>query len=199
MYREHKPVGRQEVMSALVDATIELIVEEGLEISVRQIAARATVNHGLVHLYFGSKQCLLSTAIDEINTRAGEDLDADGFPRPDLASRRNGELAKALARIRLDAGRDLFTTHPITGSWRRALRRSDQALTDDEISTKIATAAALGLGWALYADHLCELLDIDPEQRVRTEAEVHALVADLGGLPTWDGSSATSIDRPGRP
>ncbi len=183
MSQQQKPVGKREVMAALIDATVELIVEEGLEISVRRIAARAAVNHGLIHLYFGSKQCLLSTAIDEINTRAGQDLDADGFPRPDLASRRNGELAKALARIRLDAGRDLFTTHPVTTSWRRALRRSEPGLTDDEISSKIAAAAALGLGWALYADHLCELLDLDPEQRARTEAEVHALVGDIGGLP----------------
>ncbi|MGB5758632.1 MAG: helix-turn-helix domain-containing protein, partial [Acidimicrobiales bacterium] len=80
MSQQQKPVGKREVMAALIDATVELIVEEGLEISVRRIAARAAVNHGLIHLYFGSKQCLLSTAIDEINTRAGQDLDADGFP-----------------------------------------------------------------------------------------------------------------------
>ena len=51
-----KPAGKAEVSDALVDATIDLIVERGLGISVREIAARAAgVNHGLVHLYFGGK------------------------------------------------------------------------------------------------------------------------------------------------
>jgi AcrR family transcriptional regulator len=179
-----KPIGKDQVMAALVDATIDLIVERGLEISVRQIANRAGVNHGLVHAYFGDKRSLLRAAVDEINVRSSNDLDGAGFPRPDMASRRDGELAKALARIRLDAGEDLFSTHPVTTSWRGALASAEPALTNDQIDSKIAQAAALGLGWALYADHISELLGFDGAMRHKVESEIHELVARLGGLPT---------------
>ena len=182
-----KPAGKPQVMSALVDATIDLIVEKGLEISVRQIADRAGVNHGLVHNYFGDKANLLRAAVNEINVRSASDLDEDGFPLPDMASRRGGELAKALARIRLDAGGDLFSEHPVTSSWRDALAVSDPALSGAEIESKIAHAAALGLGWALYADHISELLHLTSARREQVEAEIHQLVANLGGLPSAEG------------
>jgi len=179
-----KPVGRGPVMAALVEATIDLIVERGLEISVRQIADRAGVNHGLVHTYFGDKQSLLAAAVEQINIRASYDLDVDGFPRPDMASRRGGELAKALARIRLDAGEDLFaSTRPVTDSWRQALTTSKPELGDEDVDLMIARSSALGLGWALYADHICELLQFDAERRAQVEADIHRLVASLGGLP----------------
>ncbi len=169
--------------AALTEAAIDLIVEEGLHVSVRQIAARAGVNHGLIHTYFGSKQALLSAAADEINRRASEDADPSGFPPPDLAERRGGELAKALARIRLDAAQHLFSSHPVTESWKAALARTQPALRDDEIDTMIATSSALGLGWAMFADHLCELLDLDEARRAELDKNVAALVAELGGIP----------------
>ena len=169
--------------AALTEAAIDLIVEEGLHVSVRQIAARAGVNHGLIHTYFGSKQGLLSAAADEINRRASEVADPSGFPRPDLAERRGGELAKALARIRLDAAQHLFSSHPVTESWKAALARTQPALRDDEIDTMIATSSALGLGWAMFADHLCELLDLDEARRAELDKNVAALVAELGGIP----------------
>lgn len=182
-----KPAGKTSVMDALVAATIELIVERGLEISVRQIADRAGVNHGLVHAYFGNKRSLLAAAAHEINVRASQDLDPQGFPRPDMAARRNGELAKALARIHLDAGADLFSNHPVVDSWRIALAKSDENLSSAEVDSMIARSAALGLGWALYADHICELLQLDPERRSSIEADIYELIADLGGLPNTVG------------
>lgn len=178
-----KPIGKPAVMEALTDATIDLIVEKGLHVSVREIAARAGVNHGLVHTYFGNKEGLLQAAVDEVNRRAGADADDSGFPPPDLATRRGGELAKAVARIRLDAGEDLFSSHPVSSSWKQALARTRSDLTEDEIDTMVATASALGLGWALFADHLCELLGLDEARRAQLDEHVASLTAELGGLP----------------
>jgi AcrR family transcriptional regulator len=48
----------------LVDAAAELLAARGpAAVSVRDIAAAAGVNHGLVHRYFGSKEALLRAAL----------------------------------------------------------------------------------------------------------------------------------------
>ncbi|MEZ5229932.1 MAG: TetR family transcriptional regulator [Acidimicrobiales bacterium] len=130
-----RPFGRDAVCDALIDATIAFIMEEGLDVSIRRIAARAGVNHGLVHAYFENKQGLLSAAVDAINQRASLEVDDDGFPPPDLASRRGGELARAVARIQLDQGKDLGSSNPISSAWRAALASSRPDLTSTEIDT----------------------------------------------------------------
>ncbi len=178
-----RPFGRDAVREALIQATIDFIMEEGLDVSVRRISARARVNHGLVHAYFENKQGLLSAAIDAINERASLEADDEGFPPPDLASRRGGELARAVARIQLDRGKDLGTSNPISAAWRAALANSRPDLTGEQIDTMVATASALGLGWALFADHLCDLLGVGAEQRLTLDAHVSSVIAELGGLP----------------
>ncbi len=179
-----KPTGREEVTAALVEAAIELIIEEGLHVGVRTIADRAGVNHGLIHTYFGSKDKLLVAAADEINARAGAEVDAEGFPPPDLAQQHGGQLAKALARIRLDGDSDLFSSHPVTEAWQAALHRNQPELSNVEVENMVAKATALALGWAIFADHLTDLFGLDPQRRAQLEAEVNDLVRQLGGIPT---------------
>jgi AcrR family transcriptional regulator len=171
-------------MDALVQATTELIVEKGLAISVREIAGRAQVNHGLVHAYFGSKDGLLSAAFDEINARAAAERDDDGFPPPDLAGRRGGELAKALARVMLDAPESPFSSHPITASWHDALVERHPEVDPDEADRRVMIASSLGLGWALFADHFSHVFALDEAGRAAMDASVAAMVADIGGIPT---------------
>lgn len=183
MNNQGKPFGKTAAMKALTEATVDLIIEDGTHVSVRKIAKRAGVNHGLVHTYFGSKRSLLSAAFDEINRRAGAEADLDGFPPPDLANRRGGELAKAVARMRLDGDSDLFSSHPVTASWRQALARTRPELTTEEIETMVATAAALALGWAVFADLLAEVLGLDEDRRTKLDGHIADLVAELGGIP----------------
>lgn len=179
-----QPVGREAVIDALTEATIELIVEKGLSMSVREIATRAGVNHGLIHTYFSSKEGLITAAFARINQRAAAELDSCGFPPPDLAERRGGELAKALARVMLESVGDPYPSHPILPSWRRALTTSRPDLGSEEIDDRILIATALALGWALFADHLTAIVDLDPERRDEVAARVAALVAEFGGIPT---------------
>ncbi len=182
MESSERPVGRDAVITALTDAAARLIIEQGTHVSVRQIATEAGVNHGLIHAYFGTKQALLIAAFDQINKRASNELDEHGFPPADLAERRGGELARALARMQLDDLGDLFTSHPITESWRAALRSTRPELEDAEIDEMVAVAGTLALGWAVFGDQLCSTLGVVDERRERLDDHIAAVVADFGGL-----------------
>lgn len=179
-----KPAGRESVKQALIDATIELIIEQGTAVSVREIANRADVNHGLIHTYFGSKDALIVAAVDEVKQRASSGVDETGFPKPDLASQRAGELAKVIARMRLDQNLDLFTPNPISNRWVAAIRASDDEIDELEAKTMVATASALALGWPVFAGHICEILELDDAQRTMVNDRIDALVAKLGGIPS---------------
>ena len=58
--KRRSPITRAEGERRLVNATLELLRERPFsEVGVRDIAARADVNHGFVHTWFGSKNDLL--------------------------------------------------------------------------------------------------------------------------------------------
>ena len=189
-----KPAGRDAVMDALVDAAGQLILERGVTVSVRDIAQRAGVNHGLVHTYFGSKEALLSAAFGQLVDRAAAELDEDGFPPAELAFRRGGEVARALARTMLDVAGDPYPRHPILPSWRAALAKRRPAATDEELDEAVIVATTLGLGWALFGEHLCGILDVAEDERDAIEQRVLTIMSDIGGIPNA-GASASSDDR----
>lgn len=189
-----RPAGKAEVMRALIDATTQLIVEKGLSMSVREIATRAGVNHGLVHTYFGTKEALLSTAFDDIQARSATELDHEGFPPPDLAERRNAELAKALARVMLESPGNPFSSNPVTTSWRRALAERNPELGAAEIDQQVIAAASLALGYALFADHLQTQMQLDGGQRASVDARIAQLVAEIGGIPVDEHRPAEPAD-----
>lgn len=184
-----RPLGRDAVMSALVDATTALILERGVSMSVREVAQRAGVSCGLVHTCFGSKDALLEATFRAINDRAGAELDEAGFPPPALAFRRNGELARATARVSLDIAGDPFPTHPELPSWRRGLASTTPEASDDELDGRVLIATTFVLGWSLFAEHFGRILDVDPEQLDAIEQRVTGLLAEIGGIPQPDTST----------
>lgn len=183
-------MGPAAVKEALIEAAVDVLVNERLDGgTVREIARRANVNHGLVHTYFHSKDRLLSAAFDQIQERARAELRPDGFPPPDLAQRRNGELAKVMARMSLDTEdeSDLFGSHPVTSSWLAALRAVRPEADDRELAAMVAASAAMGLGWALFGPFLCRVLAIDEGEISQIDAEIQQWVAHIGGIPEEGG------------
>lgn len=176
-----RPEGPDQVRRALIDATIELIVQDGPGVSVRRIAAAAGVNHGLVHTYFGSKPALITAALDEVNRRAVAEVGPDGYPPADLAQRRGGELARVLARVSLDVGQDLFSSHPILASWQDAVRRDHLELDDTAVAEAIACAASIALGWAVFGGHLRAGLGLDDDADL--DGAIAAATVRLGLIP----------------
>src|SRR6201997_2508907 len=62
-----KPMGKDEVVAAVLEAASELFAERGpAATSIREVAARAGVNHGLLHRHFGSKRQLLAATLQHL-------------------------------------------------------------------------------------------------------------------------------------
>src|SRR5262245_13339449 len=102
------PRGQRETVAALIDATISLLAERGpAALSVRDIAAHAGVNHGLVHRHFGSKQALVRAALDRLagelyETAGAASLDVAGLSALFTATAQHETYWRALARTVLD-------------------------------------------------------------------------------------------------
>ena len=111
-----RPVGRSEVMEAVLDAATELFAERGPDaVTVREVADRAGVNHALIHRHFGTKEELLRivlakaiermAAVARDTTNTGEDI------RDVIAAMRREEPAIRLLAWALLAG------YPIEQIW----------------------------------------------------------------------------------
>jgi AcrR family transcriptional regulator len=94
----------------LILAVLSLLPQKPADaLSVRDIAAEAGVNHGLVHRHFGSKEALLREAIARVSGQV------HGESRGDQPStwawrlvRDRPELVRILARVCLDGPKDLL-------------------------------------------------------------------------------------------
>ena len=150
--------GRAGVEERLIEAAAELLGEVGPRaMSVRQVAERAGVNHGLVHHYFGGKDGLMHAAMNRLveeHERWARDLAAGGpFPRP-FALGRDQRYLRAVVRALLDGETDLALTELSSGVSvpRQAMDAEVQrrGLDAPDLDTKAAVAAAMALemGWA---------------------------------------------------
>ncbi len=70
------PVGREEVVEALLRAARELIAERGPSgVSLREISKHAGVNHGLVYMYIGTKDQLITEVFRQAGLEMAQRLD----------------------------------------------------------------------------------------------------------------------------
>ncbi len=149
--------GRASVEQRLVVAAAEMIAEVGPRAStVREVARRAGVNHGLVHHYFGGKEGLLRAAMTHLvheHERFATDQ-AQGRPTPaPLALLQDQTYLRAVVRCVLDGEMDLAVTELTEGVSmpRRALEHAEEKLgspADVRLRARVATAMALEMGWA---------------------------------------------------
>jgi AcrR family transcriptional regulator len=95
---------REETERALRDALLRLLEHRSAEaISVRDIAAEAGVNHGLIHHYFGSKDGLIRAVAEEISAEIYQSYtDAPTATHFYNLLRERPALAAACARLCLD-------------------------------------------------------------------------------------------------
>src|SRR6516164_10691200 len=73
-----RPVGREAVVAAVLTAAAELFAERGpAATSIRDIAARSGVNHGLVYRHLGAKENLVAAVLEHLSQEVAAAAEAD--------------------------------------------------------------------------------------------------------------------------
>jgi AcrR family transcriptional regulator len=179
MSERSKPHGRDEVRSAVLSATSALVAERGPDgFSVRDIAARAGVNHALVHRHFGTKadvleQMLAADAEAVVAAVVESGLPTSGTAEPELVAQLLDLLAdrpsywRTLVHTVLDSPEAALpgtasTTELFSGLWR-----------DDDADRAVATSVAglTVLGWLIFGRFMADSTGAD-------DGDVRRAVAD---------------------
>ena len=91
------PRGRDQIIEAVIEATIELCKMGGPDkVTLRRVAEQANVNYGLVHRHFGTKAAVITAAMQRAHERSFHDL-----------VEASEDLATALRRILLEGSNTL--------------------------------------------------------------------------------------------
>jgi len=179
-----RPHGREQVRSAVLSVTSDLVAERGPDgFSVRDIAARAGINHALVHRHFGTKAEVLEEMLAADAEAVVAAVVESGLPTSDAASGEVAELLDLLAqrpsywRTLVHAVLDspeaaipgtASTTELFSGLWRDA---------DAERAVPTSVAGMTVLGWLIFGQFMCESTGADPEETRRAVADqVSALI-----------------------
>jgi len=166
-----RPTGKDEVVGALLEAAADLFSNAGIEgVSVREIAKRAGVNHGLVHRHFGSKEELARRVGDMLDDKIRDAVGSprnllDALDRASAATRDDSRIWRYIARLLVDGERGIMPEGH--GNYLRAL--ASLASRDQERGELSAgvdprelvfVLASLGLGMELFGDYLASAIGL---------------------------------------
>jgi TetR/AcrR family transcriptional regulator, repressor for neighboring sulfatase len=148
-----KPLGKEEVVAAVLAAASELFAERGpAATSIREVAARAGVNHGLLHRHFGSKRQLLAATLQYL-------ADSGAALRDSGASQQQLEAVHELqARVMVRSMLDGFPVEQLQQRFPGMERFLDEVRSghSDERQARLLAAhgMALQFGWGLMGPTL---------------------------------------------
>jgi AcrR family transcriptional regulator len=107
--RPGRRTSSEDVKERLITALIELLAERSIDgVSVRDVAAAAGVNHGLVHRHFGSKEALVAEAARRVGAAIHAGARAGLGARSFATLRKRPVLARVVARLCLDGPGDVL-------------------------------------------------------------------------------------------
>lgn len=183
------PVGRDEVVAAVLTHAADLFAERGPSAtSIRDVAARSGVNHGLIFRHLGTKDQLVGAVLDHLAQQMSLLLES-GASKATIAEH-GDRHSKVLARAILDGFAVGELQHRFPGAAMVVgIAREHHG---DEAEARIAAANALALqmGWRLFepflrsATGLGDITAEDLKAAVDTCAAGLLGTAPTGGAPT---------------
>lgn len=162
----------------MLRSAADLFAERGPSAtSIRDIAARSRVNHGLIHRHFGNKDQLVGAVLDYLAGRLAE-LIAEGAEGERVSAAVDRHL-RVIARASLDgyqigALQQRFPTMEILLDAVRAQHPTEQGA-----RLAAAHAIALQMGWCLFGGFLrasTGLEDVDDRTFARSVGETVAKI-----------------------
>ncbi len=166
------------MIAAILDSAGQLFAERGpAAASIRDIAARARVNHGLVFRHFGTKEQLVAAVLDHLAAHQTKLIDS-GASADEIQAARTRQL-RVIARALLDG----YPAGQLQSSFPAAARLLDeirpQHPSDDAARLAAAHAIALLLGWQLFEPFLRSATGLHDfsEDKLR-----QSIVAEMGRL-----------------
>lgn len=173
---------RQDSEAKLIAAAAELLGEVGPRtMSVRAIADRAGVNHGLVHHYFGGKDGLLRAAMHHLVQEHAEFArqQSGGSPLPaPLALSNDQRYLRAVVRSVLDDEMELAQMELTAGvsvprgALQHALEMRKMPAADAQTKALLAISMAMEMGWAVLEPFLFAVAEVDDAEEQETVREL---------------------------
>ena len=182
--------GRVDVEERLVVAAAELLGEVGPRaMSVRQIAERAGVNHGLVHHYFGGKDGLAREGMKRLVAQhmqwVRDHNDGRPYPVP-MGLSGDQKYLRAVVRCVLDGEFDLALTELAEGvsvprsAMDAVVARTGRDEPDTETRATVAAAMALEMGWAALESFILAVTGTSDDEVDDVRRRVKELRMGLG-------------------
>ena len=176
--RRKIPTGREEVAAAILEAATDLFAERGpAATSIRDIAARSKVNHGLVFRHFGTKEQLVGAVLDHLSMSTTAVLQTN--PSAAEAERATDRQMRVMARTLLDGypvGK-LQTRFPGAAQLFDLIRPGHE--NDRSARLAVANAIALQFGWRLFAPFLRSAAALDELSDAELQEVVGAEMARI--------------------
>ncbi|KAA1250096.1 TetR/AcrR family transcriptional regulator [Mycobacterium simiae] len=165
------PTGKEEVVAAVLEAAADLFAERGpAATSIRDIAARSKVNHGLLFRHFGTKEQLVGAVLDYLGTNLSRLLHSEA--PADVLDRALDRQMRVQARTLLDG----YPAGQLQKRFPNVAELLDRVRPhyDNDVGARLAVANSLALqfGWRLFAPLLRSATGLDE----LTDAELREAV-----------------------
>lgn len=170
---EAPPRGREQVIDAIIEATIKLCRTGGPEkVTLRRVADHAGVNYGLVHRHFGTRAAVIQAAMRRSHERSFHVL-VEPFENLETAVSHilvegSNTLARVMAWGILQGEIDSIlppteSSLMLTGLYQLAVRDSDAKSAADALAlrTMVGTLIAALLGWRLFEPYIIRGLKLE--------------------------------------
>ena len=137
------------------------------EVTMRKVAARAGVNHALIHRHYGTKDALIRAVVTEQSRQLGER--AAALPQTDAATMLRllqdyPAYWRVLARITLDEP-SLLAGQQLPAATAGLALLAGGAAADDDTRAAAAVAASTALGWLVFGPHLARVLKLEDTEQ----------------------------------